>query len=192
MCQAEYRAVELTNAASSRIVFAEIQREAGRIDLLVNLAGGTLHKHPIQEFPVSEWRKLSTSISKRLFSAARRFVSRCANANGRDHQHLVEFWHHRRRRTDGLRGGQSRSDCIYEILALEMAPHGVRVNAIAPGLTATVRVRRGYNETEWSRLGEQFPWDGPPIRARSPRAWHFWQARRAVISPDRPCTSTAE
>jgi 3-oxoacyl-[acyl-carrier protein] reductase len=57
-CQAEYRTVELTKAAQLKTVFAEIHREAGRVDLLVNLAGGTLHKHPIQEFPLSEWREV--------------------------------------------------------------------------------------------------------------------------------------
>ena len=47
--QADYHVVELTNAAEIKTLFAAIQREAGRIDLLVNLAGGTLHKHPVQE-----------------------------------------------------------------------------------------------------------------------------------------------
>jgi len=33
-------------------------------------------------------------------------------------------------------------------LALELAPHGIRVNAIAPGLTDTAQPRYGYTETE--------------------------------------------
>ena len=57
-CQAEYHAMDLTNAAQIKNAFAEILRATGRIDLLVNLAGGTLHKHPIQEFPLSEWREV--------------------------------------------------------------------------------------------------------------------------------------
>ena len=42
-------------------------------------------------------------------------------------------------------------------LALEMAPHGVRVNAIAPGLTATARVMGGYDKAEWQRRARQIP-----------------------------------
>ena len=38
-----------------------------------------------------------------------------------------------------------------------MAPHGVRVNAIAPGLTTTARVMSNYNETEWRRIGQSLP-----------------------------------
>src|SRR5262245_11466474 len=33
-------------------------------------------------------------------------------------------------------------------MALELAPHGIRVNAIAPGLTDTAQPRYGYTETE--------------------------------------------
>ncbi len=42
-------------------------------------------------------------------------------------------------------------------LALEMAPHGVRVNTIAPGLTATARVMGRYDEAEWQRRAGQIP-----------------------------------
>jgi len=38
-----------------------------------------------------------------------------------------------------------------------MAPHGVRVNAIAPGLTTTARVMSNYSETEWRRIGQSIP-----------------------------------
>jgi NAD(P)-dependent dehydrogenase (short-subunit alcohol dehydrogenase family) len=42
-------------------------------------------------------------------------------------------------------------------LALELAPFGVRVNAIAPGLTATARVMTGHTEMEWRQLTEKIP-----------------------------------
>jgi NAD(P)-dependent dehydrogenase (short-subunit alcohol dehydrogenase family) len=37
-------------------------------------------------------------------------------------------------------------------LALELAPHGIRVNAIAPGLTDTAQPRYGYTETELAEV----------------------------------------
>jgi len=40
---------------------------------------------------------------------------------------------------------------------LELAPSGVRVNAIAPGLTATARVMTGHTEQEWRQLTETIP-----------------------------------
>ena len=42
-------------------------------------------------------------------------------------------------------------------LALEMAPHGIRVNAIAPGLTDTAQPRDGMTEQELQSAGAALP-----------------------------------
>ena len=42
-------------------------------------------------------------------------------------------------------------------LALELAPFGVRVNAVAPGLTATARVMTSHTEKEWREATEKIP-----------------------------------
>lgn len=42
-------------------------------------------------------------------------------------------------------------------LALEMAPHGIRVNAIAPGLTDTAQPRYGMTEDELQAAGSALP-----------------------------------
>jgi NAD(P)-dependent dehydrogenase (short-subunit alcohol dehydrogenase family) len=157
-CQAEYRAVELRNGAEIKSVFAAIERDTERIDLLVNLAGGTLHKHPIQEFPLAEWREVIDVNLKATFLCCQAV---CQSM--------------RQRRTGvitntssnfGITGGAGRTAyaaakaaviAFTKSLAVEMAPHGVRVNAIAPGLTATARVRRGYSDTQWSQLGDRIP-----------------------------------
>ena len=66
----------------------------------------------------------------------------------------------------GIRGGAGRTAyaaskaaviAFTKSLATEMAPHGVRVNAIAPGLTATARVMSRYDDTEWQALGRSIP-----------------------------------
>jgi len=157
-CQAEYRAVELTKAAELKNVFAEIHREAERIDLLVNLAGGTLHKHPIQEFPVSEWRDVIDVNLKATFLCCQAV---CKPMRERKAGVIINT-----SSNFGITGGAGRTAyaaakaaviAFTKSLALEMAPHGVRVNAIAPGLTATARVMGSYNETEWRRLGQSLP-----------------------------------
>ena len=157
-CQAEYRAVELTKAPELKNVFAEIYREAGRIDLLVNLAGGTLHKHPIQEFPVSEWRQVIDVNLKATFLCCQAV---CKPMRERKAGVIINT-----SSNFGITGGAGRTAyaaakaaviAFTKSLALEMAPHGVRVNAIAPGLTATARVMGNYNETEWRRIGQSIP-----------------------------------
>lgn len=157
-CQAEYRAVELTNAAQLKNVFAEIHRASGRIDLLVNLAGGTLHKHPVQEFPLSEWREVIDINLKATFLCCQAV---CKPMRERKSGVIINT-----SSNFGITGGAGRTAyaaskaaviAFTKSLALEMAPHGVRVNAIAPGLTATERVMGNYDETEWRRIGQSLP-----------------------------------
>jgi 3-oxoacyl-[acyl-carrier protein] reductase len=157
-CQAEYRAIELTNATQIKNAFAEILSATGRIDLLVNLAGGTLHKHPIQEFPISEWREVVDVNLKATFLCCQAV---CKPMRERKAGVIINT-----SSNFGITGGAGRTAyaaskaaviAFTKSLALEMAPHGVRVNAIAPGLTATARVMSRYDETEWRELGQSIP-----------------------------------
>ena len=56
-------------------------------------------------------------------------------------------------------------------MALALAPHRIRVNAIAPGLTDTAQPRYGNSEAELVDLARQIPLDGPhgPARGDRPR-----------------------
>jgi 3-oxoacyl-[acyl-carrier protein] reductase len=42
-------------------------------------------------------------------------------------------------------------------MALSLAPHGIRVNAIAPGLTDTAQPRYGNSEAELAVMAQQIP-----------------------------------
>lgn len=157
-CQAEFCAVELRNAGEINDAFDRVLREAGRIDLLVNLAGGTLHKHPIQEFPLAEWREVIDVNLKATFLCCRAV---CKPMRERQAGVIINT-----SSNFGITGGAGRTAyaaskaaviAFTKSLATEMAPHGVRVNAIAPGLTATARVMGGYDEAEWNKLGKSLP-----------------------------------
>ena len=157
-CHAEYRAIELTNAAQIKNVFAEILSATDRIDLLVNLAGGTLHKHLIHEFPLSEWREVIDVNLKATFLCCQAV---CSPMRERRSGVIINT-----SSNFGITGGAGRSAyaasnaaviAFTKSLATEMAPHGVRVNAIAPGLTSTARVMSRYDEKEWRELGRSIP-----------------------------------
>jgi 3-oxoacyl-[acyl-carrier protein] reductase len=45
-------------------------------------------------------------------------------------------------------------------MALALAPHGIRVNAIAPGTTDTAQPRYGHSEAELAEMGRQIPLGG--------------------------------
>jgi len=126
---------------SIKSVFAAIERDTERIDLLVNLAGGTLHKHPIQEFPLAEWREVIDVNLKATFLCCQAV---CQPMRQRRTGVIINT-----SSNFGITGGAGRTAyaaakaaviAFTKSLAVEMAPHGVRVNAIAPGLTATARM----------------------------------------------------
>src|SRR5437764_2600673 len=54
----QFLALDLTRKAEVRDAFDTVLSEHGRVDALVNLAGGTLHRHPVQEFPLTEWQQV--------------------------------------------------------------------------------------------------------------------------------------
>ena len=156
--RAEYHTVELRNGAEIKTVFTAIEQSAGRIDLLVNLAGGTLHKHPIQDFPVTEWREVIDVNLKATFLCCQAV---CRPMRERRAGVIINT-----SSNFGITGGAGRTAyaaakaaviAFTKSLATEMAPHGVRVNAIAPGLTATARVMGGYKDSEWRQLGAKLP-----------------------------------
>ena len=153
--QAHYRAIELRNSAEVKSVFADIEREAGHIDVLVNLAGGTLHIHPIQDFPLAKWQEVIDVNLKSTFLCCQAV---CKPMRLRRSGVIINT-----ASNIGVTGAVGRSAYAASkaavtgftmSLALELAPHGVRVNAIAPGLTATARVQRDVSEAQWRQMSE--------------------------------------
>ena len=55
---AEFYPLDLKRAVEIKLSFEKLYAKFQRVDVLVNLAGGTLHKHPITDFPLSEWREV--------------------------------------------------------------------------------------------------------------------------------------
>jgi 3-oxoacyl-[acyl-carrier protein] reductase len=161
-CQQSYDAafyrVELKRAAEIQELFQTIYAKFRRIDVLVNLAGGTLHKHPIVEFPLSEWREVIDVNLKATFLCCQAVSKRMREAKSGVIINTSSNF--------GITGSSGRTAysaakaaiiAFTKSLALELAPYGVRVNAIAPGLTATPRVMAVHTETEWQQMNASIP-----------------------------------
>jgi len=126
-----------------------IQRDFGRLDVVVNNAGGSHHGRPLETVSAGDWdRTLGQNLmaAARVSSAALPLLKRSpggsivnvASLAGRQHS-LVASCDYAAAKA-GLIG-------LTRQLALELAPWQVRVNAVAPGLTATARV-----EARWQQL----------------------------------------
>jgi 2,3-dihydro-2,3-dihydroxybenzoate dehydrogenase len=156
---------DLSQAERAAELVAEVARTHGRLDILVN-AAGTLDPAPFLEMTTGQWdRTLGVNTRGTLFLAqacARHFVDQgeggrivlIASIVGR---HVV--------RLNNTAYSASKAALIQaaRCLALELAPHGITVNTVSPGSTATemlvdVQARGdvdsivGGNAAEW-RLG---------------------------------------
>jgi 3-oxoacyl-[acyl-carrier protein] reductase len=155
---AEFHRVDLQRAAEVRAVFELIYAKSGCIDVLVNLAGGTLHKHPITEFPLAEWREVIDVNLKATFLCCQAVARKMREAkSGVIINTSSNFAVTGSAGRTAYAAAKAGIIAFTKSLALEMAPYGVRVNTIAPGLTATARVMAVHSEAEWQQAGASMP-----------------------------------
>lgn len=154
----EFMPLNLTEKAAVQEAFERLRSRHGRIDLLVNLAGGTLHAHPIHEFPLSEWVKVIDVNLKGTFLCCQAAIPIMKKRRSGIIINTSSNF--------GVTGSATRTAysaakagiiAFTKSLALELGPDGIRVNAIAPGLTATERVMKYYSQEDWAKQGESIP-----------------------------------
>lgn len=155
---AEHHALDVTRRAQVQEAFQGIVSAHGRIDALVNLVGGTTYTRPIQDFAPAEWREVIDLNLKSAFLCCQAAVPAMkAQGSGA----IVNTSSNYGFTGDATRTAYSAAKAAVvgftRSLALELAPHGVRVNTIVPGRTATERVMRNYSPEDWEARGRQIP-----------------------------------
>ncbi len=136
--------LDVADPAGVTRAFAEIDRMWNGVDILVNNAG-IADMYPFLEFPLDVWlRVFAVNVTGAFLcgrAAARGMVAR---GTGR----IVNI-----ASTSGIRASVGRAAygsskaaviALTRQMAIELAPHGVTANAIAPGPTETDMVRRHH------------------------------------------------
>lgn len=143
--KAEAVRVDVTRSAEVKAVVAEVVERHGRIDILANIAGGTIHKKLVEEFTWAEWKEVIDVNLKGTFL----FCRQVAPIMQKQRSGLII----NTASNYGITGSPTRAPysaakagviAFSKSLALELAPYGVRVNIVAPGPTDTPRVMRHW------------------------------------------------
>jgi NAD(P)-dependent dehydrogenase (short-subunit alcohol dehydrogenase family) len=70
---------DLTREAEVQAIFDKIKADHGRIDVLVNVAGGSMHRHLLQQFPLAHWQAIIDANLTSTFLCCRAVVGMMKN-----------------------------------------------------------------------------------------------------------------
>jgi NAD(P)-dependent dehydrogenase (short-subunit alcohol dehydrogenase family) len=139
--KADAFSVDVTQAREVKAMVTEVHSRFGRIDVLANIAGGSIHTKRIEEFTWAEWKQVVDSNLKGTFLMCREVAPVMQKQkSGRILNTASNY---------GVTGSALRAPyaaakagiiTFSKSLALELAPDGILVNVVAPGPTDTPRV----------------------------------------------------
>jgi NAD(P)-dependent dehydrogenase (short-subunit alcohol dehydrogenase family) len=144
--------VDVTDAAAVEAMAREAVRRFGRIDVLVNTAGGYRAGTPLHETPLETWDFLLNLNARSVFAVARAVIphmlrqgsgkiinvaSRAALAGGANEA--------------AYSASKSAVVRLTESLAAELKDSGINVNCVLPGLIDTPPNREAMPEADHSR-----------------------------------------
>ena len=156
--QATFIALDVTQEVDVQKTFQRIISDHGRVDVLVNVAGGSLHRHKIEEFPLDHWREVIDLNLTSTFLCCRAVIGVMKRQKSGAIVNISS--------DIGFSGDAGRSAYaaakagivgFSKTLALELAPYNVRANVVAPGRIATKRVRATYSDAEWEAAAKRIP-----------------------------------
>jgi NAD(P)-dependent dehydrogenase (short-subunit alcohol dehydrogenase family) len=138
--------------------FRKIISDHGRIDVLINVAGGSLHRHEVENFPLAHWQAVIELNLTSTFLCCRAAVGVMKSQKSGAMVNIssdIGFSGDARR--SAYAAAKAGIVGFSKTLALELAPFGVRVNVVAPGRIATERVRATYSDAEWEAAAKRIP-----------------------------------
>src|SRR6186713_299106 len=142
---------DVRNVADVRRAVADVEREYGRIDVLVNNAGLGAN-HAALDVTEADWDDMMAVNLRGLFFTAqavgRGMLARGSGAivNMSSQASLVGIEHHAV--YCATKGGVNQ---LTRVLALEWSPHGVTVNAVAPTFIETPGTKERLDQPEFRK-----------------------------------------
>jgi NAD(P)-dependent dehydrogenase (short-subunit alcohol dehydrogenase family) len=154
--QASFLGCDVTDAAQVSSTFERLLSEAGRLDILVNSAGGFWKQLSVEETPEDEWDRVVDLNLKSIFLCAKASIpafkrqgsGRIVNIGSMAGVSALQP------SSPPYAAAKAGVHSLTRVLAFELGRHGVTVNAIAPGTTATERVVAVRSQEQRDMIGK--------------------------------------
>jgi 3-oxoacyl-[acyl-carrier protein] reductase len=155
---------DVSRAEEAQQMVATVATGLGPLDVLVNNAG-IFPRSPFLDLREDEWTRVLDVNLKGSFLCAQ--AAARAMVSGARPGAIVNLASVAMRGTPlGVHYTASKAGVVglTRAMALALAPHAIRVNAIAPGLTDTAQPRYGHTEAELRVLARDIPLEGRMAR----------------------------
>jgi 3-oxoacyl-[acyl-carrier protein] reductase len=145
---------DVGDAQAVQALAERVVAEFGRVDILVNNAGSRrgADRQPVTELPLQEWHRVVDTNLDGTFYMSRAFAQQmqaCGHGGA-----IVNISSVVARallpNTAAYAASKAGINALTTIMAGELGPHGIRVNAVAPGLIDTSRMDAGRTEAQWN------------------------------------------
>ena len=153
---------DVVSAADVETGFDTIERELGPADILVN-AHGIFPNRPVLEMDDDEWDQVFDVNTRGTMFTCRTFARRLVKRGATGAIVNISSGAATSARAGGAHytGSKAAVNLLTHVLAIELGPHGIRVNAVAPGLVLDDVLRDGAShDSEYVRLMVR----GTPLR----------------------------